>query len=305
MRELKRTPRDERLRALGALASRQYGVVPIWQLLQLGFTHEGVRRMAATGRLHRLYRGVYVVGHRAIAPRGRLLAAVYACGSGAVASHQDAAWLWEVRRGRGSAFQVTVAGRPKGPPGIRVHCVRSLDPDDVAVVEGIPVTSLARTLVDLGAMLGLEPLRRAFEEADRRRLLDAAAVGRACARGRGRSGVASARRALALYRPDAPKTRSELERDLFAFCRRIGAPEPSANVWVEGQEVDAAWIPQRVVAEIDGYEFHRTREAFERDRARSAQLLAAGWKPIRITDRAMKEFTTLRGQLLTLLGIDG
>ena len=278
----------------------------MWQLRELGYGAEAVRRMVAGGRLHPLYRGVYAVGHRSLPPRGRLLAAVYAGGPNAVASHHDAAWLWELRRARGRAFHVTLVARGRRPPeGLVVHCVRALHPEDTAVVEGIPVTSVARTLVDLGAALPLDRLRRAFEEADRRGLLDAPAVARACGRGRGRRGVRKARRALAEYTPDPPKTRSEAEAEFFGFCERIGAPRPSANVWIEGQEVDAAWIEERVAVEIDSWEYHRTRAAFERDRVRTEVLVAAGWRPIRVTPRRIAQVEPLRTHLLSLLGISG
>jgi hypothetical protein len=259
--------------------------------------------MVAAGRIHRLYRGVYALGHRSLAPRGRLLAAVYACGEGAVASHEDAAWLWGLSRRRGRYFHATVAHARKGPPGVKLHCVRALHPDDTATVEGIPTTSVPRTLTDLGASLSELQLRRTFEEADRRGLLDAAAVQRACERGRGRKGVKCARIALADYQPDTPKTRSELEIEFLEFCRANGIPEPSVNLWIDGQEVDMAWPDKRVVVELDSYEFHKTRAAFERDRVRSAELEVARWRPIRVTSNRMKQATALRTHLLSLLAV--
>ena len=291
MRALYRGMRDkehEPHRELAKLASRQYGVVAIWQLLGLGFSRDAVMRMGQAGRLHRLYRGVYAVGHRALSPRGKLLAAVYACGERAVASHHAAAWMWEVRRLGAGRLHVTVPVRRKEPTGIQLHCVRALPNEDRAVVEGIPVTCLARTLVDEGALLTQQQLRRTFEEADRRGLLDADAVARACHRGRGRKGVANARQALADYRPDPPKSRSDLEEDFLDFCRDNGIPEPSVNVWIAGQEVDMAWPEHGVIVELDSWEFHRTREAFERDRERLEELAAADLKPIRVTSRRMQ-----------------
>ena len=291
------------------MATQQYGVVTIWQLLAAGLSHEGIRRLVRAGRLHSLYRGVYAVGHRALSPRGKLLAAVYACGRDAVASHHDAAWVWNVGRSRVARFHVTVAARGrKAPRGVALHCVRQLHPEDVTEVEGIPVTSLARTLVDLGAVLSLTQLRRTFEEADRRGLLDAPAVARVCDRGNGRRGVANARRALELYEPDPPKTRSEAEREFFDWCDAMGVPRPSSNVWIEGQEVDAAWLDRNgrpiAVVELDSYEFHSTREAFERDRERSAALEVAGIPCIRVTSRRMRrDGRALRAQLLSLLSV--
>ena len=309
MRDKTHPPRAWAQTELARLAARRYGVVAIWHLLDLGFVREGVRRMVQAGRLHPLYRGVYAVGHRSLSPRGRLLAAVYACGRDAVASHHAAGWLWNVRRARGSKHHVTVAARGrKGPRGIALHCVRRLHPEDVTVIDGIPVTSLARTLVDLGALLPLKQLRRAFEEADRLGLLDAAAVQRACDRGKGRKGVANARRALELYEPDPPKTRSDLEKDFFDWCDANGIPRPSANLWVAGQEVDMAWLDELgrpiAVVELDSREYHSTLEAFERDRERSAALEAARIPHIRVTSRRMRrDSERLRSQVLSLLAV--
>jgi hypothetical protein len=301
MRHQERPPREE----LAGRASRQYGIVAVWQLRAMGFTPDSVKRLVAAGRLHRLYRGVYAVGHRALSARGKLLAAVYSCGPAAVASHHDAAWVWGVRGLGGSVFHVTVPGRGRRSHGrVKLHCVRSLDDEEVAVVDGIPVTSLARTLVDEGALLTQQQLRRTFEEADRRGLLDAAAVGRVCDRGRGRRGVAAARLALEYYRPDPPKTRSELELDFLDFCRANGIPEPGVNLWVEGQEVDAAWLDAGVVVELDSWEYHRTRAAFERDRERAAKLEVAGIRRVPVTSRRMQmDGTALRTQLLSLLAV--
>ena len=298
------------LAALAKWAARQYGVIAIWQLYEIGFSREGVKGMVRNGRLHRFHRGVYAVGHRALSPRGKLLAAVYACGRDAVASHHDAAWLWNVGRRRATRYHVTVPARGRtGPKVVAPHCVRRLAPEDVAEVDGIPCTSLARTLVDLGAVLSLMQLRRAFEEADRRGLLDAAAVQRACERGNGRRGVANARRALEIYEPDPPKTRSEFEREFFDWCDANGIPRPSSNVWVEGQEVDMAWLDANgdpiAVVELDSYEYHRTREAFERDRERQSALEAARIPNIRVTSRRMqRDSKGLRAHILSVLAVE-
>ena len=236
------------------------------------------------------------------------MAAIYACGRDAAASHHAAAWVWAVRRGSGGAWHVTIPRRTRGPKGVKLHCVRELHAEDVTVVDGIPVTSLARTLVDEGALLSVTQLRRTFEEADRLGLLDANAVARVCERGRGRKGVAAARVALRDYEPDPPRTRSDGEEDLRDFCRASGIPRPSFNIWIEGQEVDAAWLDDSgrvlAVAEFDGWEYHRTRAAFERDRERSAALAAARIPLVPITSRRIaRDGTALREQLLSLIGV--
>lgn len=294
------------LAALAELASGQHGVVSVHQLYLLGFSRYAVQRLVALGHLHRIYRGVYAVGHTALKPQGRLMAAVLACGPDAVASHQQAAWLHELRRGWGGAIHVTAPGRSRhGPPEIKLHRVRSLHPEDVTRVDNIPVTSVARTLFDLADSLPEPRLGRAFEEAERRGVLDGRAVERVCERGRGRRAVTLARAALAEAHPNQPMTRSELERAFLEFCGEIGVPPPSTNVWVHGQEVDAAWLDHAVVVELDSYEYHRTRAAFERDRARSAELIVADAKPLRVTERRLtRERATLRAHLLSLLAVE-
>ncbi|HEX8647361.1 MAG TPA: type IV toxin-antitoxin system AbiEi family antitoxin domain-containing protein [Thermoleophilaceae bacterium] len=295
------------LAALAALAGDQYGVVHLAQLYELGFSYQTVGRMVAAGQLHRLYRGVYAYGHEAIGPRGRLLAAVYACGPDAVASHNQAAWVHDLRRGWGRWIHVTTPHRGrKSPPGIKLHRVRNLHAEDVTRVENIPVTSLARTLLDCGETLPKQQHERLFEEAERRGVLDARAIERACERARGRRAVTLARAALAAAHPHQPMTRSELEREFLVFCDEIGVPRPSMNVWILDQEVDAAWPEHGVVVELDSWEYHGTRRAFEEDRARSAELTVAGVKTIRVTpERLTRERATLRRHLLSLLGREG
>jgi predicted transcriptional regulator of viral defense system len=293
------------LAALARLAAERYGVVHLAQLYELGFSRQAVGRMVESGQLHRLYRGVYAVGHDALQPRGRLLAAVYACGPKAVASHQQAAWVHDLRRGWGNRIHVTTPDRGRrAPRGIGLHRVRGLHPEDVARVEGVPVTSLARTLIDCADTLRRPQLERLFEEAERRGVLDARAIERVCARARGRRAATLARAALAEAHPHQAMTRSELERAFLEFCDDIGVPRPSTNIWILGQEVDAAWPEFDVVVELDSYEYHRTAAAFERDRARSAELTVAGIKSIRVTEKRLtRERATLRAHLLSLLAV--
>lgn len=277
-------------------------------LYELGFDREAVRRMVRAGRLHRLYRGVYAVGHRAVSLKGKLLAAVYASGDGAVLSHHDAAWLWRLWRGTGRrSIHVTVTAKGRRGQGrVELHCVRDLHPDDVAIVDGIPVTSVARTLLDMADVLPVQHLKRLFEEAERLRIFDLRAMEGVCARGNGRRGVGRARAATRDAHPDPPWTRSELEREFLDFCREEGLPEPSVNVWVAGQEVDMAWLDRPVVVELDSYEYHRGREAFERDRVRSAELAVAKIPAIRVTERRLTdERRPLKEHLLSLLAVSG
>jgi hypothetical protein len=299
--------REAMFASLARLASGQYGVVSLVQLLELGFSRDAVKRMVAVGRLHRLYRGVYAVGHEALSARGRLLAGVFACGPGAVASHGCAAWLWDLRRGRGGGLHVTSAARGRhAPDGITLHRPRLLAEEDVTRRESIPVTSVARTLFDLADTLPELQLGRTFNEAERQGVLDAAAIHRVSERGRGRRAVTRTRAALREAHPHQPVTRSDLEIAFVEFCRECELPPPSMNIWLHGQEVDAAWPDHGVVVELDSYEYHRTHAAFELDRARSAELTVAGIRSIRVTERRLfAERATLRSHLLSLLGLPG
>jgi very-short-patch-repair endonuclease len=265
------------------LAARQHGVVAHRQLIELGLRPKAIQYRLATGRLHRVYPGVYAVGHRALSRHGRWLAAVLACGEQALLSHRSAAALWGLRRGAPGRIDVTAPGRSRhGLPGIAVHRVRRLHPDDRARRESIPVASVARTLLDLAEVLGSQELERAFEDAERLRLLDLRAIDGVMRRSRGRRGLRPLRKLLADLAP-APHTRSELERSFVELCRDHELRAPGINALVNGYEVDMLWPEQRVIVELDGHAFHHTRAAFERDRLRDAALQLAGYRVVRLT----------------------
>ena len=216
------------------------------------------------------------------------MAAVLACGDGALLSHRCAAALWGLLPIRGGRIHVTVdASGRSGRPGLAVHCAR-IRLEDRATRERIPVTSVARTLFDLAEVVDPGVLRRAFEAAERLRLLDLRAFDSLCEHRRGRHGLRPMLDLLPGLRP-APETRSELERRFLAFCRDARLPQPAVNVIVAGYEVDALWSDRRLVVELDSYEFHRTRAAFERDRARDAALQLAGYRVLRLTARRLEE----------------
>jgi very-short-patch-repair endonuclease len=165
-----------------------------------------------------------------------------------------------------------------------VHATAELPAHDRAQREGIPVTSVARTLLDLAGIIPERQLRRAFEEAERLDLLDMRAVDDVCRRGRGRRGLGAVPRTLADHGP-TPATRSELERAFIGLCQVHRLPLPHVNALISGFEVDALWPHQRLVVELDGFAFHRTRGAFERDRHRDTTLMPAGYRVLRFTHR--------------------
>jgi hypothetical protein len=198
------------------LARRDYGVVSHDELLAIGLSAPSVGRWSADGQLHRIYRGVYAVGHTVLTEHGRWMAAVKACGPYAVLSHQSAAALWDLLRSSSPIIHVTTPGRAS-PRGIRVHRVRQLHPDDAAVVDRVPVTSVARTLLDLADVLQPRQLIRSIEQAERLQIFDLWAIDRLLARSNGRR-VNALRRAIAAVTGEPPRVNSDWERDLLDFC---------------------------------------------------------------------------------------
>ncbi|MFL5782799.1 MAG: hypothetical protein ACJ760_15890 [Thermoleophilaceae bacterium] len=231
--------------------------------------------------------------------RGNWMAAVLACGPGAVLSHQDAARLHGVLRGPGSgAIHVTVPRTREGAKGITVHRVRSLDPRDHGRIHNVPVTSLPRTLLDLAEVLAPRRLGRAVEEAERLHLFDLRAIQDALERSPGRRGRHQLRAACERTLEEARYTKSEFERDLLDLCREIGAPLPAMNVSVEGEMVDAHFPGTNLIIELQSWEWHRTRAALERDSAKALRLAAAGYRVVPVTKRGL---ASLRRSLPALL----
>lgn len=277
MRGLPTTP-------LADLARKQGGVVTLNDLRRLGIGEDAVQKRVRAGSLHRLHRGVYAVGHLALTPRGILLAAVFAGGPGAVASHRSAAALWGIRQHNGSKHDVTAPARRRSKK-IAFHQAR-LAPDDVITVDGISCTTVARTLLDLADLIPRDPLARAIHEAEVKRVLDHRDIEGVIERGNGRRGV----KVLAeLTRQDVTVTRSELERRFLSVVDAVGLPRPSPNTEDLGPEIDAIWPEARVTVELDGAATHMTRKKFESDRRRDAELQANGWRTLRFTWRQVTE----------------
>jgi very-short-patch-repair endonuclease len=255
--------------------------VSIDQLNAAGLTHREITTRVRTGRLHRLYRGVYAVGHVALTPRSRELAAVLACGPDALLSHRSAAALWGLLRSVPRRIEVTAPRSRGSRAGFVVHSSRRLHPDDRELVDAIPVTSVARTLVDLAEVLAEPRLADAVHEAEVKRLFDLRALEAALARLPGRAGGPRLRRVLAAYER-RPFTRSEAERRLLALCRNQGVPRPRVNNLVEGYELDFYWPEARLAVEVDGAAVHDTRRAFREDRRRDRALATKGIQVLRV-----------------------
>jgi very-short-patch-repair endonuclease len=278
MREEQRTERGQ---ALALIARRQHGVVSIRQLERLGFDKDWVTRALRQGRLHRLHRGVYAVGHRRLSWEGHCLAAVLACAPEALASHATAGWLWGILRSRPERFDVTAPTRRHPKPRIRLHYAE-LTEADRAVREGIPATSLPRTLLDLAASVSLDRFEKSVEQADKRGLLDLRPVDSLLARCSHHPGASVLRQVLAIYRPDPAVTRAGTERRFRELAEAAGL-RPSMNFVVAGYELDAYWERERFGVELEVYETHGSRAAFERDGARQEDLLLLGVETIRIS----------------------
>lgn len=259
---------------ISELATRQHGVVAWFQLRDAGITRGFVDFRLAERRLHVIHRGVYAVGHRALTPEGRLLAAVLALGPHAVLSHRSAAEHWGLLHGTASVTHVTVPGRGTLNPrsGIVVHRTSEVD---AVTVDAVPVTTVARTLLDLAATAPRRTLDRAIERAEVLRLFDLGALEPLLIERR--PGVRALRAALAVH-DDAP-TRSELERRFLELCDEHGLPRPLVNVPIAGHTVDFLWPAQRVIIETDGLQWHSSRGARARDHERDADLALAGYRP--------------------------
>ena len=274
-------------RRVAELAERQHGVVSRAQLLELGVGYRAISRRVAAGALHRIHNGAYAVGHSALSQRGRYMAAVLACGPDAALSHHSGADLRGIIPSGGPRVHVSVVSRSYRPQsGIALHRPRTLSPDEVTIVDGIPVTTPARTLLDLADRLSLRRLARACDTAERARLLDWAEAFALIDRHPHKVGARRLQRVLIEHGVaiGADPARSDLERKLFAFCAAHGFPAPLRNHTILGVEADFCWPEHRLIAETDGWDVHRTRFAFESDRARDLALVAAGWRVVRVTE---------------------
>jgi hypothetical protein len=234
------------------------------------------------GRLRRIHRGVYGVGHEPLTWEGRCLAAVLAARP-AVASHLSAGWLWGLLRNRPGAIHVTALTRRRATRPFIVHSA-VLFARDQTELDGIPVTSLARTKLDLAAMLPTPRLVRVLERSEEREIFDLGALDDLLGRTAGHPGHGRLRAALAIYRDlDPAFERSKLEGRFRRLLKRAGLPAPVMNLNVLGYEVDAYWELERFVVELDVYETHGSHAAFESDRLRQEDLKLKGVEMIRVT----------------------
>lgn len=277
--------------AINGKAGQQHRVIALDQLGAIGLSASAARSRVASGRLQRIHRGVFAVGPWPLTREGRWMAAVLACGSGAVLSHRSAAAAWGLRTDDRATIDVTTPRRgARQCRGVQVHRSRLLVEADVTSVDGIPCTSLARTLLDLAEVLDRRGLERAIDRAEVLRLFDLRAVDDALTRGNGRRGVPILRSVLAEHIAGTPPTESRLEELFLALCgtAAIAHPEVNASLTLGGGVTfrpDFLWRRHRLIVETDGRDVHATRQAFERDRKRDQRLMVAGWRVVRFTWR--------------------
>ncbi len=270
---------------MGEVAAAQFGVVSLAQLRATGLGRGAVEKAVLGGRLCRLYSGVFAVGHPVLRPEGRRLAAVFACGPGAVLSHRSAAAHWGLLATNQARVDVAAPRSRDGVPGIRLDRPRSLDARDTTTHEGIPITAIARTLLDLAATVRRDRLERALAQAERLQLYDHRAITDVLQRSNGHRGKGALARATARE----PKlTRSELEARFLALARAAGLMEPEVNSSLAAHdhkphEVDFCFPAHHLVVETDGWETHGTKAAFKSDRRKDAALTAAGYRVMRFS----------------------
>jgi putative AbiEi antitoxin of type IV toxin-antitoxin system len=259
-------------------------VVSVRQLLgPLGYSKSSIGRAAAAGRLHRLHHGVYAVGHANLSPSGECLAAVLACGRGALLSHGSAAWLLGLTRFGPKPLAVTAPIRRRARPPIQLHHSVGLTAKDRELERNIPVTAVPRTLLDQAAVLRPNLLQRMLERSEELKAFDLGAVEDLLDRTRGHHGWGRLRRAIALYQPP-PFTRSGFERLFFEAVLGAGLPRPATNFVAAGFELDVYWPQYRFAVELDVYATHGTKGAFERDRLRQEDLKLVGIEMTHVTD---------------------
>ena len=290
---------------IAAIADRQHGVVAHAQLLALGLSASAIGRRVDAGRLHRRHRGVYTVGHRRTGIEGVWWAAVLAYAPDGVLSHASAGAAWAITRS--SALHVTVVrtGRTRRR-GLVLHHRRSVPPDELTSLDGLPITTPARTLLDLAASgLNRTRLELAVDRAEKRRLVDFADLRMLLARYPGRPGTPSLNAVLASYSGPLD-TRSELEDLLLELCDAHGLPRPSVNTVIEGEVRDFCWPSRRLVVEGDSYAWHSSPSALDVDRERDVGLTLAGWRTLRFTHAQVtrRRRWVARAILETLLRLD-
>lgn len=284
-------PREEQDRShhldagVASLATRQFGVVAYRQLIELGLTRNQIANRVACGRLHRIYRGVHAVGHRKLSRQGWWMAAVLSGGEGAVLSHRPAGAEWNLRAWNGRAA-ITVPRWRRGPAAVEIHSC-SLPFDEITVKDGIAITTVPRTILDLATILDHHALARVVEEAEFQRLSDRLSLPALLERHRGERGSAKLRAVLEAAGYGKGVTKLELEEAFVRFLAEHSLPHPelNASLQIGGRfySPDCLWRSQRLIVELHSATYHGTTPAVSRDAGRDRRLLIAGYRVIHVT----------------------
>jgi hypothetical protein len=281
--------------AIALIAGRQHGYITRAQLLAVGLKVGAIKYRVEIGRLIPVYAGVYAVGYVRRTPVARRCAAVLACGEKAALSHGSAASLWGFSKHWDAPFEVT-APSMRERNGIKVHRSRTLARRDITRQLGIRVTSPARTVLDNAPRLTGKRLSRFVNDALRTPYLHVADLADVLNRNPNHPVT---KRVLPYVRTP---TNSPLEDDFVEFAKQYGLPTPVTNTYLLGYEIDVLYPRERVIVEVDGYEFHSDRDSFERDRKRDVVMLAADVVTVRLTrDRLHQEPVQEAGRLRAIL----
>lgn len=281
-------------RALATLASDQHGLIATSQLMAMGFSERTITNWLARGRLVLVHRGVYRLGHDRLSKKARWRAATLAIGGRAALSHQSAGAAWDIHESVTAVVHVLTPPKIKPRVGIRVHWSRWIEADHLTVLDGIPITSIERTLYDLADVTTERNLELAFNRAESIHGIDWNPVMEFAVRSIGRRGRRRFREVVSHFSDPSTVTRGKLEERLLGLCDRSGIPRPRCNVPIEVNDhegrprwmtVDALWRDRALVVEMDSIRHHLGTLAFENDRRRDVALNVAGYRVLRFTWR--------------------
>lgn len=296
-------------RRISERSAGQHAVVAVDQIVEMGLSASAVRSRVSRGRLHVIYPGVVaVVPRRLVTPKGLVMAATLACAPGTAASHRSSSMLFELGLARRALVDVTTPGTTGyRRRGIRVHDGMTLTENDITEIDGIPCTSLARTLLDIAEDGTRREVGRALDRAELARLLDMRAIDDVLSRSNGRRGAKLLCAVLEQHRIGSTLTRNDLEEAFLAIARDVGCPPDAVNQWIafpvgDGAEADFVYAVQRLIVEADGRDTHTVRKAFKSDRIRDQRLMLLAWRVVRlpwqqVTFEPAEVGATLRGLL--------
>ena len=278
------------------LARSQHGIVSREQLIRSGMANGTINERISSGHLIRICRGVYGLGHDVVGQRGKWLAATLAGGPSTFLFGRTAAALWGIvspsgrvevvrKRSRYNESDPTIFAPFGRRTKLTIHRSRCLPESDLTVYQGIPTTTVARTLLDLAAFLSQKQLEYALAAAGRAGLIRVSEIKKMLERGRGWKGIGKLRKAFNEWNPEAEETKSNLEIDFLGLCRDHDLPMPAVNVLVEGHLVDCFWTEAKLVLEVDSYKYHSDQVSFDGDRDRDFDLTAVGYQVVRVSDR--------------------